>query len=297
MKHLIIRSLVVACACASAGSFASTPAFLADGSRTVTGGRAVEVLVAQSEIKSDINPSNIAAATGGGILGGLLAASQNASRAKKAEATIEPLRNALTGFDGDALALDTTKAGLADVAWLQPTAITESKDTSLLGESAFLDKSGADQTVFVEYSYDMSPDFAAVRVVAKINIAGKAMPVGATKAEERLSPRNLLDAINIISVVTLPDAASKDPAANAARWSADGAKAARAALTEAFTEIQKLMPRALALSKADVVAMNGKDKPKKVVGGYLGRVQESNGDATLLWSTTPSGFVHIQALS
>src|SRR5882762_11105976 len=51
------------------GSAATHNNFIAEQSRTPTGGRSLQVLVAQAEIKSNINPSNIAVATGGGLLG------------------------------------------------------------------------------------------------------------------------------------------------------------------------------------------------------------------------------------
>ncbi len=257
-----------------------------------TGTRTVQVLVAQTEIKTDINPSNIAVATGGGMLGGLLAAAQNAARAKKAEATIVPVRNALANFDGDTLALETTKAGLASASWMKPAAIALSKDSSLLGKSGFVDSSGADQVAFVEYSYDLSPDFSAVRVVAKLQFANKAMLASAKKPEARLSAKNLAFDQNITSIVSLA-APSKEIEQNAATWAADDGKKARVALAAAFARIQGLMPKALAVTQADIKAMSGKDKPKGAAGGFSGRVQETTPEGTLLWS---GGFIHAHTL-
>jgi hypothetical protein len=296
MRFILMRSAVLALSMAvafSSGGIASTPNTIEDASRSAPGGRAVEVLVAQSEIKSDINPSNLAVATGGGLLGGLLAASQNAARAKKAEATIGPIRTALSGFDAEALALETTKQAVSETAWLQPTAITFSKDSSVLGKSAFIDSSGAAQVAFIEYSYDLSPDFSSVRVVATLQFANKALPAGDVgKPETRLSPGKLAYAQSITSIVTMPGA-SKDAAANAALWSANDGKAAKAALALAFAQVHKLLPRTLALSAADIKAMNGKDKHKDFAGGFFGRVQETSPSETLLWA---NGFIDAQTL-
>ena len=80
----------------------------------------------------------------------------------------------------------------------------------------------------------------------------------------------------------------------ATQWAADGAKMTRQALNQAFGQIATLLPRALALTDADVLAMNAKDKPKGVAGGFGGRVQESASGGTLLWSF---GFISVQPLS
>jgi len=68
----------------AAVAVAATPA--ATGQNVaVAGGRSLHVMVAQSELKSDINPSNAAVYTGGGLLGGLIGAAMDSARAKKAE--------------------------------------------------------------------------------------------------------------------------------------------------------------------------------------------------------------------
>ncbi len=140
-----------------------------------------------------------------------------------------------------------------------------------------LDSSGAIQVAFVEYSYDLSPDFSSLRVVAKLEFANKTGPAAAQKKPElRVSRKNLAYAQQITSIVSLPTP-SEDITANASRWSAGGGKAARQALTTAFGEIEKLLPRTLALTAEDVKAMSGKDRPKGKAGGFAGRVQETKG--------------------
>jgi hypothetical protein len=290
MKFAVHAGICLAIACASVGSaaIAAGPVnVVTEGARTVQGGRAVQVLVAQSEIKSNINPSNIAVATGGGLLGGALAASQNASRTKKAETLIEPVREALTGFDADRLAQDTTSAALAQVPWLQSAAISFSKDSSPVGKGSALDSIGANQVAFIEYTYDFSPDFSELRVVAKVEFANKAMPAAATKPEARVSRKNLAYAQQVTTIVSLPAAVEKK-AGNAAQWAADGGKAARQALTLAFAEMEKLLPRTLGLTAADVSAMAAKTNPKGNVGGFAGRTVTAATEETLLWGP---GFI------
>ncbi|HEY5722618.1 MAG TPA: hypothetical protein VIT45_09880, partial [Allosphingosinicella sp.] len=159
MRFLVHAGICLAFAGAPVGfaAIAAPSPIVTEEMHAVPADRAVQVLVAQSEIKSNINPSNIAVATGGGLLGGLMAASQNASRTKKAEALIEPVREALMDFDVDGLALDTTKRAFAQVPWLQNAPVSFSKDSSPVGKSGSLDTIGASQVAFVEYSYDFSP--------------------------------------------------------------------------------------------------------------------------------------------
>lgn len=289
MRFAIHAGICLAMAGASVGSGAvAAPAnVVTESAREIQGGRAVQVLVAQSEIKSNINPSNIAVATGGGLLGGALAASQNASRTKKAETLIEPVREALTGFDADRLAQDTTAAALAQVPWLQSAAVSFSKDSSPVGKSSALDSIGASQVAFIEYSYDFSPDFADLRVVAKVEFADKAMPAAATKPEARVNRKNLAYAQQVTTIVSL-SAPVEEKAGNAALWAADGGKRAREALTLAFAEQAKLLPRTLALTAGEVAAMAAKTNPKGNVGGFAGRVQASPTGETLLWGP---GFI------
>lgn len=261
----------------------------------VAGGRSLRVLVAQSEIKSDINLSNIAVATGGGLLGGLIAAAVDSARAKKAEVLIAPVRTAMANVDADALSIETAKASFANTEWYRTAPETNfSKDNSPAGKSAYLDASSNAQTAFVEYTYDLSPEFDALRIIAKIDVAAKDSALAKGKPEKRLSPKNLVYSRSVASVVLLP-AASNDKDANAARWAADDAKLGRAALAQSFARLQVLMPRLLAMNSNEEEALSRDKKNKRIVaGGFLGRPQSAPSDTTLLW--TGGGFVEVAPL-
>lgn len=249
--------------------------------------REIQVVIAQAEIKSDINPSNIATYTGGGLIWAMVDAARNEAKAKKAEAAIEPVRLSLADFDVDGLALDTTKLALAGIDWLQGAPISSGKDSSLLGKSALVDKSSSMQVAFIEYSYDLSPDFSSIRVVAKLQFANRTPLSPKAKPESRVQPKNLAYAQQVTAIVSLR-ATGKEMADNATTWSADNGKAAKAALKLAFAQIQNLLPRSLALTSVDIKAMSGKDRPRGVAGGFNGRIQESQPNRTLLWS---GGFI------
>ena len=260
----------------------------------VAGGRSLRVMVAQSEIKSDINLSNVAVATGGGLLGALIGAAVDSARAKKAEQLITPVRTGMAGVDADAMAIEAARVGFANAQWNTAAEPNFSKDSSPTGKSAYLDSNPNAETAFVEYTYDLTPNFDALRIVESIQVAAKTVP-SANKPEKRLNPKNLVYAGMVASVVLLPDAA-KDKDANAARWAADNGKLARAALEQAFARLKATTPRLLAMTAADQDALT-RDKKNKWIfaGGYRGRPQPAADGTTLLW--TGGGFVHVAPLN
>lgn len=272
----------------SAAHAAQAPRFVAESARTVAGGRAIEVVVGQAEIRSSIK--SIISSTGG-MVGGLLGANIDAERGKKAEAEITPLRDQLIDFNTDDLALATTKNGLATVDWLQSGAIKFSKDATTHGKSTFLDAMDAQQAAFFIYTYDLAPDFSSLRVTISLQFANKALPENSSNPDARLSLNHLAYSQSITSVVVLPNAGS-DIDANAQLWAADNGKLARGALTHAFANAEKLIPRTLALTDADIKAMKSGDKPREAHGGYEGRVQDSSPGHTLMWA---DGFIQVDS--
>ncbi len=129
-----------------------------------------------------------------------------------------------------------------------------------------------------------------MRVVAQVQFANKAST--SDKPENRLKYNKLAYVEAITSIVTLPNP-GKDLDANAQLWAADNGKLALSALTLAFGNIEKLIPRTLALTDADVKTMNGKDKPNTFAGGFRGRLQETSTGHQLLWS---NGFIEADTL-
>jgi hypothetical protein len=254
----------------------------------VEGGRALQVVVAQSEIKSDINPSNIAVATGGGLLGGLIAAAVDSARAKKAEELIGPIRTVMADFDADAIAIDVAKMSFGEMEWYKANPVASfGKDSSIAGKSTMLDAATGKQIAFVEYSYDLSPNFDAVRVVAKIEVANKAIPVSAKgKGEKRLNYKNLAYNSGVTSIIMLKDAATDKDAkeVNALRWSAENGAVTRKALQQAFANLAPLTKRTMALTADDLKLLNDKKNKKTTAGGFTGRPQKAaNEKSTLLW--------------
>jgi hypothetical protein len=231
-------------------------------------------------------------ATGGGLLGAIIDAKINADRAKKAEELIQPLRAALTGFDADALAIESAKAAVGRLAWLKASGEPAfGRDISLVGKSGVLDASPAGQVLFLDYGYDTSADFASIRVQVTVSLANKTVETG-KKPETRLYPNKLAYLATVTAVVSLPNPAAEKEA-NVARWSADNGKLAREALTTAFRDASLLVPRALELQEADAKAMKVKDHKMEATAGFSGRVQEDGPDGKLLFN---DNFVRVRTL-
>lgn len=262
---------------------------LPENGRTVPGGRSIEVTVSQGEIKA--NAYSAMAATGG-MFGGLLGASVDAANGKTAEERIGVVRDALLDFDADGLAIDTTQRALSTVDWMQPADIKFSKDSTVLGEMGFLDGGEAAQAAFINYSYEMAQDFSYVRVKATLQFANKALPAGSTKPEQRFQPAKLAYTQTIICDVALPKPGADGPA-NAQLWAADDGKLVKQALTNAFADVEALLPRTLSLTAADVAAMTDAAKPTQKADGFSGHVLESADGHVLIWQ---NGYVQADRL-
>lgn len=304
------RMLAAACAAAMVATSFTAPASAKPASLVSEAmlkdqrPRSVRVLVAQSEIKSNINGSQLGTAlmiaAGGGLLaglvGGLITAAQNAEREKQAEALIAPLRNSLADFDADRLAQDSARATFTNVAWLKDAPASFGKDSSPIGKSAYLDEA-SEQVVFVEYTYDLSPNFDSVRVLETVQVANKALPPlrkGLTaKPQDRIT-RYLVYSHSLSSAVTLPDADPKNKQANADRWAANGAELARRGVAQAFARLVELTPRALTLTQADVKAMKNSKRPRAAYGALSGRLVSQDDRGTLIWANQ---FVAVQPLA
>ena len=96
--------------------------------RTVEGGRDVQVVVSQAEIKPNIHISSITSATGGGLLFAAIDAGVNNARAKDAELAIVPLRESLVGYDFDPRVQLASSNLLTGLGWFDPKQQKFSKD-------------------------------------------------------------------------------------------------------------------------------------------------------------------------
>lgn len=291
---LLAASLIPAAALAKP-SEPDAPATIAARERQATGGREAMVGLAQTEIETSIDVGRVAPSTGGDLIGALIVSGMDDKRARlqdsateRAEAAVAPLRDALQGYNVDALALAATKAALEKPDWFGLQTIAPTKDVSPGARRSFAASAATPQSAFVSYRYALSPDFTQIRVTADIRLEHKARPKGGA------SP--LFYRQTVTSVVQLAKR-SYDHRENVALWSADNGKLAKAALVAGFAEIERLIPYALGLAPADIKAFTAKDREKGFGAGLYGPLiarDADNSENLTIW--TKDGLVHIRTL-
>lgn len=271
-------------------------AYIADDMRAAKAAVPLRVEVGQAEIKSDINSSNLGLATGGGLLGAIIQSAVDSARAKKAEVLITPIRDGLTGFDVDGLAIDTAKAEAAEIAWIDASNVSFSKDASAASRMIVLDGLPQNKLAYTSFTYDAAPDFSAIRLVQTFEVAHKETVDGqglVIKPIKRFDHRNLTYTQTVTVVVRLPNATT-DKAANAAIWAEAHSRRAQQAIGMAFAECKRQMVRLVNSSRDDVASYGSKTYPRVAVPPYSGRQINGPSDKnTLLWLP---GFVSIVSL-
>jgi hypothetical protein len=263
-----------------------------DTARDKAAPMALYIIVPQGEIEAGIDPAGGGGAQQGGIVGALIVGAMDASRAKKALSKEDQLRLALDGFDVDGLARSETLRAFSGVDWIETSKATFGKDPTLWGKMAVLDAGTAPRLLTVQYSYDMSPDFATITVWTSIAIAEKVHPK-ANKPEKRLAPERLTYTEGAHVMASLP----RNPAVpfdGLAAWTANDAKLLKDTLQKSFAKAATLAARAVQQSPDDIAAMSQKDRQKLNFGWHRGRVVEgadsleSPGTSNMLVRSSPT---------
>ncbi|HET9472903.1 MAG TPA: hypothetical protein VFO82_03365 [Steroidobacteraceae bacterium] len=292
--------MLVACVgavCLSGTSLAAvTNNYIAPEARSVEGGRDVRIVVGQAEIQANINALNTTAAAGGGLLFAMIDAGVNNARAKDAEKSVIPLREALVGYEFDPRAEMASAMTLSGLEWFGARQTQLTKDESADATLAALDAAATPQLMVMRYSYETTADFSAILVHLNTSLLNKAIPQG-KKSTARLQPKNLAFVQSVRSVILLPDANPKDPDANVRAWSADGGRAARAALDLGIQRCQELLQRGLTQSAADAASMAKRNKrPLSSVPGVSGWEIEKLPTSTLVYEFMLGSLTQVETL-
>jgi len=292
--------MLIACMgaiCLSGTSLAAvTNNYIAPEARSVEGGRDVRIVVGQAEIKANINALNTTAAAGGGLLFAMIDAGVNNARAKDAETFVVPLREALVGYEFDPRAEMASGMTLSGLDWFGAKQTQLSKDESGDATLAALDAAATPQLMVLRYSYETTADFSAILVHLNTQLVKKEIPAG-KKPNARLNPKNLAFVQTVRSVILLPDANPKDASANVKAWSADGGRAARAALDLGIQRCQELLQRGLTQSAADAASMAKRNKrPLSSVPGVSGWEIEKQPSSTLIYEFLLGSLTQVETL-
>jgi hypothetical protein len=248
------------------------------------------LLFPQTMMETSFDTGRVASPPSGGLLDSLIVQSMDNKKKimantlkEKAERTVAPLRTALAGFDIDTMAIASTEKALAAVPWVARQSTTLSK-TSLPAPTT-------PRVAKVRYSYDMSPDFSAIRLFAEIDFQRE----GAAKDGRGNGKYNSFYAQSITSIVQLRNR-SYEGSENISAWSAEEGKQAKAAFAQAFGQIEQLLPFALGLSAADIKGYAVKDREQGFGAGYNGPLIKRGGasaDDILIWN---KGLLHVHTL-
>lgn len=271
------------------------PAYVSEADRPAPSGRAAQIELGEAEIGTTVEIGRVADDyVNGGALDYMWYRHHDnkpeiltAMAQREAEVKVVPLRAALAGFDIEALALSTARAGLAKSGWFKAEPIEINRRPSPGSRLDFADVAPTGQVAFISCYYFMSHDFTQIEVMVDLTMGRK----GKKKPEIFYFHR-------LASIVQLPRPAF-DAAANVRSWSAEDGKLARSAITAAFVRMEQLIPRALDMKQAEVAWLSAKDKDApnresaQTAGRYgplIERGQDGPGSLTI-WS---KGLVSVQ---
>lgn len=206
------------------------------------------VAVAQHEIGTSINSSNMAGAMGGGLLFALVDAAANSSSAKKSEKFAADLRQALLDFSFEQNTAEVLgkrfAAGNPGPVALSTVIAAQDKTGNDLAELVAPAKGDAVLVVFAKYFLD--PQFTTVVVSADVAVVAKSPALQTLATKQRYGKSEVPVLYRNGFQTTWPMPAGEQPADNkrennVAAWAADNGRAARAALLSAAGEIAAML--------------------------------------------------------
>jgi len=204
--------------------------------------------VAQHEIGTSINSSNMAGAMGGGLLFALVDAAANSTSAKRTEGFAANLRQSLLDFSFEKNAAEVLgkrfAAGNPSPVSLSTVVAAQDKTSNDLAELVAPAKSDAVLVVFAKYFLD--PQFTTVVVSAEVVVVAKSPALQALATKQRYGKtdapvlyRNGFQTTWAMSAGSQPTDNKREN--NVAAWAASNGQAARSALLSAASEIAAML--------------------------------------------------------
>ena len=195
------------------------------------------ILSTQSEIHAKVEKSNVAQATGGGLIPALIDVAIESSRSKDAEASIEPLRDVLLDYDfGQALESSLTPH-LSSISWLKVQKVDivyENKEEPIKN---LLIQEQTEFLMIIDPSYSVASDFSALVVEATLTLYSNPHQGKDEVEKNSVSPEDTLSYKNMVSYrYALPSPAT-DPEVAIAEWSKDQGALIKKALQKGVENI------------------------------------------------------------
>ena len=260
--------------------------------RAIEGGREVQILVGQEEIKPNINQSNIILTNHGlGNLFDVAAVGAKSRRTRTAEKIVVPLQAALAGYDFDSFIEQQTTISLTSIDWLIPTKLGFTKKISVDSRSVSLNAAASREVVFIEYEYGMSFNFDAIELNCRVSIADKEVGRDLKPIKQMRIEKMVYTQWHRVFVPLKNP--SDEPEKNISRWSEDKAKLAIHALETALGHMQLMIKRGLTQSAQDQQTIEHGANIRK--GVYTGNLIEKFDGNTLLWFKPTDQWVLVTA--
>lgn len=206
------------------------------------------VAVAQHEIGTSINSSNMAGAMGGGLLFALIDATANASSAKKTERFAADLRQSLLDFSFEQNAAESLARRFAsgNPGPVALSTVIAAQDKTTADLATLADAASGDAVLVVFAKYFMDPQFTSLVVTADVVVVAKSPALRAAATNQRYGKNNVpvLYRNGFQTVWAMPYAirpADNKRENNVEAWAANNGQAARDALLCAAAEISAMV--------------------------------------------------------
>jgi hypothetical protein len=123
----------------------------------------IVLAVAQEEIIGEIESSNAAAATGGGLLGALIGVMIDNSRAKKAEKAVTPVRDKLIDYDYANILANELDEKIKQVDWLKANNLQLERSINNTWVNDKVNATSASAILLMQAKYYFTPDLSALQ--------------------------------------------------------------------------------------------------------------------------------------
>ncbi len=133
----------------------------------------VYITIPQKEITAEIERSQVAAATGGGLLFALVDVAIESSRANKAEELLQPIKNSLIDINFNQMFVEKLKTELANLEWLNVNKIVLINDLVPNQMQLNFEESDADAIMLINARYALSSNFSQLTANANASILPK----------------------------------------------------------------------------------------------------------------------------
>lgn len=238
MRSMVLVSLALAVGTVM-GCVTKEPAFiplLSERSQQITSSNVV-ILATQKELVADIDKSNVAKYSGGGLIPALIDVAVESSRAGSAEENLKPIRNVIVDFEIGRELRQELGTRLDEIPWLHVKKMEIVYDKNAEQPGHLLGTNTEDILVVITPTYTLSADFSVLRVESQIRVLPRATRLKSAeeaKAGNEKVPPLYKSSVSYRSSITITSS-DKEQAANA--WASNGGSRIKEALKQGVTDV------------------------------------------------------------